>query len=110
MEFRDLLAIWYRFAWSEIQFISRRRRSAILKNQGGLMVNAGAQKRMGGPKREGGAGGGKVFGIAIRGSKEWRDWVMDLADFRRLKATDLIDQALVEYAERHGFNPSAPKR
>ena len=35
---------------------------------------------------------------------------MKLADFRRLKATDLIDQALVEYAERHNFPDPAPKR
>jgi hypothetical protein len=49
-------------------------------------------------------------GIAVRGSKAWRDWVNELADFRRLKMTDLIDQSLVEYAERHGFKKRAPKR
>jgi hypothetical protein len=48
--------------------------------------------------------------IGLRGSEEWRQWVMALADFRRLKATDLIDQALVEYAERYGFTRPAPKR
>jgi hypothetical protein len=49
-------------------------------------------------------------GIAIRGSKEWRDWVMALAKFKRLKATDLIDQALIEYARNHHFEPPAPER
>lgn len=62
---------------------------------------------MGRPKKK---NGGPAVGIAVRGSKEWRDWVMALADFRRLKATDLIDQALIEYAERHGFEKRAPKR
>lgn len=52
----------------------------------------------------------KQYGIAIRGSKEWRDWVMDLAKFRRLKATDLIDQALTEYAKNHEFKPEPPPR
>jgi hypothetical protein len=37
-----------------------------------------------------------VYGIAIRGSERWRDRATGLAEFRRLKATDLIDRALVE--------------
>ena len=48
--------------------------------------------------------------VSIRGSVEWRDWLVELADSRRLKATDLIDLALVEFAERHGFKKPAPKR
>ena len=52
----------------------------------------------------------KGSGIAIRGSEEWRNWVMALARFKRLKATDLIDQALVEYARNHGFTEEAPER
>lgn len=61
---------------------------------------------MGRPKKKGPAS----VGIAVRGTKEWRDWVNELADSRRLKATDLIDQALIEYADRHGFKKPAPKR
>lgn len=76
-----------------------------------MTVEAPARK-MGRPKKKKTGEGpeSRSFGIAIRGSKEWRDWVMELADFRRLKATDLIDQALVEYADRHGFTKRAPKR
>jgi hypothetical protein len=48
--------------------------------------------------------------ITTRGTKKWHAWVLRLADFRRLRATDLIDQALVEYADKHGFTEPAPKR
>lgn len=66
----------------------------------------GTKGLMGRPKK----GGPKSVGIAIRGSQEWRDWVMRLAKSRRLKATDLIDQALIEYAKNHGFDEPAPER
>lgn len=65
--------------------------------------------QVGRPKK-GNASETKAHGIAIRGSKEWREWVTALAEFRRLKSTDLVDQALVEYAEKHGFTKPAPKR
>lgn len=48
--------------------------------------------------------------VSVRGSDEWRDWLMELSAFRRLKATDVIDQALVEYAEKYGFKKPAPPR
>jgi hypothetical protein len=66
----------------------------------------GVTRKMGRKK----SGKDEPKGVVVRGSQEWRDWVTGLADFRRLKVTDLIDQALVEYAERHGYKPSAPKR
>jgi hypothetical protein len=68
------------------------------------------RESMGRKKKAESAGDPRMFGIAIRGSREWRDWVNRLADFRRMKATDMVDQALVEYAERHGFEEEAPKR
>jgi hypothetical protein len=71
-------------------------------------VNTGALKRMGRPKKKTGRDE-KAYGVAIRGSKEWRDWVMDLAEFRRLKATDLIDQALVEYAQKYVYKKPSPR-
>ena len=72
-----------------------------------VVATAEAKTDMGRPKKR---KEGEVVGIAIRGSQEWRDWVNGLADSRRLKVTDLIDQALVEYAERHGYEPKPPKR
>jgi hypothetical protein len=48
--------------------------------------------------------------ISIRGTEAWRDWLMRLAKHKRLNATDVIDQALVEYAERHGFEEAPPER
>ncbi|WP_422927004.1 hypothetical protein [Singulisphaera sp. PoT] len=49
-------------------------------------------------------------GFAIRGSLDWHAWVLEFAKFRRLKVTDLIDQSLVEAAEKHGFTKPAPER
>ncbi len=48
--------------------------------------------------------------ISIRGTEAWREWLMRLAKHRRLNATDVIDQALVEYADRVGFEEAPPER
>ena len=48
--------------------------------------------------------------VSIRGTEAWRDWLMELAAHRRLKAADVIDQALIEYAQKHGYIEPAPPR
>ncbi len=48
--------------------------------------------------------------VSIRGTEAWRDWLMGLAAHRRLKAADVIDQALIEYAQRYGYDRPAPPR
>lgn len=48
--------------------------------------------------------------VSIRGTEEWRDWLMELAAHRRLKAADVIDQALIEYAQKYGYTKPAPPR
>ena len=54
--------------------------------------------------------GGRRNVVSIRGTVEWRDWLMGLADHRRLAAADVIDQALIEHAQKHGYAPPAPRR
>ena len=71
---------------------------------------SGTMKEMGRPKKKRGGPDDAVAGIAIRGSKKWHAWVLKLADERRLKVTDLIDQALVFDAKEHGFEDVPPKR
>jgi hypothetical protein len=66
------------------------------------------RNKLGRPKRQSDLPDPK--GITIRGSAEWRQWITELAEFRRSKITDMVDQAIVEYAERHGFKKTAPKR
>ena len=48
--------------------------------------------------------------VSIRGTEEWRDWLMGLAVHRRLSAADVIDQALVEYAQKYGYKKLPPPR
>jgi len=48
--------------------------------------------------------------VSIRGTERWRDWLMGLASHRRLKASDVIDQALIEYAQKYGYNDPPPPR
>lgn len=48
--------------------------------------------------------------MTIRGSDDWRDWVHRLAEHMRLKSSDLIDRALVELADKHGFKERPPQR
>jgi hypothetical protein len=41
--------------------------------------------------------------ISVRGTEEWRDWLIEYAAFRRVPVTSLIDQVLNEAAKRDGF-------
>jgi hypothetical protein len=66
-----------------------------------------ARKNPKGPRPEPGA---RRNIVSIRGTEAWRDWLMGLAEHRRLKAADVIDQALIEYAERYGYKVPAPRR
>lgn len=47
--------------------------------------------------------------IVIRGSKAWREWLIAVAASERSKPTAVIDQALAEWAVRHG-RPTPPER
>jgi hypothetical protein len=48
--------------------------------------------------------------VSIRGAEAWRAWLMALAAHRRLKASDVIDQALTEYAQKYGYPERVPPR
>ncbi len=48
--------------------------------------------------------------LSIRGSTEWRDWLNRLSEHCRLKAADVIDRALIVYAQKEGFDEPAPRR
>jgi hypothetical protein len=47
--------------------------------------------------------------ISIRGTEDWRDWLIEYASFRRVPVTSLIDQVLAEAAKRDGFT-APPER
>lgn len=66
----------------------------------------GQPKKMGRPKRE----GPKVpNAFSIRGSQEWREWLVRFAEHHRTNPTQAIDLALAEFAKRSKFEPP-PKR
>src|SRR5947209_8112674 len=48
--------------------------------------------------------------VSIRGTEQWRDGLMGLAAHRRLKASDVIEQALIEYAQKYGYDKAPPPR
>ena len=48
--------------------------------------------------------------ISVKGSLEFRDWLMELAAFCRLRGVEVIDHALVHYARHVGFPKPAPPR
>ncbi len=48
--------------------------------------------------------------ISFKGYEEFDDWLGRLAAYRRLPVSVLIEHALIEYAESHGFDDSAPER
>jgi len=47
--------------------------------------------------------------VGMRGSPEWKGWLDRLADHCRLNKVDVIDLALVDYAQKMGFE-APPKR
>lgn len=46
----------------------------------------------------------------LKGSAEWAGWLERLADHDRNTIVGLIDRALAEYAQNHGFKEPPPKR
>lgn len=46
----------------------------------------------------------------LKGSPEWGAWLERLADFDRNTIVGLIDRAVAEYAQNHGFEERPPKR
>jgi hypothetical protein len=48
--------------------------------------------------------------LALRGSREWKEWIDRLARHCRLTTATVVDQALVRYAKEVGFEESAPPR
>jgi hypothetical protein len=46
----------------------------------------------------------------LKGSPEWGAWLERLADFDRNTIVGLIDRAVAEYAQNHGFGERPPKR
>lgn len=48
--------------------------------------------------------------ISIKGTAEFRDWLARLADSERITVVQLLEKAVVEYAERKGYGEPAPRR
>ena len=48
--------------------------------------------------------------LTIRGSCEWKAWVEELAWHCHVDAAGLVEDALVAYAERVGFETPSPDR
>lgn len=48
--------------------------------------------------------------LTMRGSGEWKEWLQRLGKHCRLKTAVLIEQALMEYAEKRGFTDVPPER
>ena len=48
--------------------------------------------------------------LSIKSTEAWREWLGDLADHCHMPSTVVIDQALILYAEAHGFKKPMPKR
>ena len=46
----------------------------------------------------------------LKGSVAWGDWLERLADFDRNTIVGLIDRAVAEYAQNHGFVERPPRR
>jgi len=48
--------------------------------------------------------------MSIKMTVRFRDWIGRLADSERLTSVQVVEKALVEYAERRKFPEAAPRR
>jgi hypothetical protein len=48
--------------------------------------------------------------LTMRGRPEWKGWLKRLSKHCRLKVAVCVEQALMEYAERRGFDEASPER
>jgi hypothetical protein len=48
--------------------------------------------------------------LTMRGKPEWKGWLKQLSKHCRLKVAVLVEQALMEYADRRGFAEPSPER
>jgi hypothetical protein len=48
--------------------------------------------------------------LTMRGRPEWKGWLKRLSKHCRLKVAVCVEQALMEYAQRRGFEESSPDR
>lgn len=48
--------------------------------------------------------------VSLRGSEEYREWLEGLANRSHLPMAILLEHALREYAERHGYEKPQPRR
>lgn len=54
---------------------------------------------------------GNPHAMHIRGTKDWKDWAVELAEFDRSgSVADLVDRALAAYARAVGFPKPPPPR
>jgi hypothetical protein len=51
-----------------------------------------------------------TIAVTLRGSPEWKAWVEALARHARLDVAKVIDRALIDFAEKEGFDQEAPQR
>ena len=48
--------------------------------------------------------------VSMKGTKEFRDWLNELAEFERTTAVQILEKAVVTYAKQIGFSKPATKR
>lgn len=74
----------------------------------GLMAEPKHPKKRPGPKPN--PAKTRNAAIMVRSTDEWKEWVEELAAFKRMTASDLIDHALVAFAREAGFTKMPPRR
>jgi hypothetical protein len=79
----------------------------------GLLERRMAKKKVDTAPKKGrppSAEGTRDQAVVVRGRVPWKTWVDELADYCRMDISDMVDQALVEFARGKGFDKMPPKR
>lgn len=80
----------------------------------GLLESPMAKKKAGGDAKKMGrppsTEGIRDQAVVVRGRVGWKTWVDELATHCRMDISDMVDQALVDFARSKGFDKMPPKR
>ena len=52
----------------------------------------------------------RTANVMIRVTKAYREWLVELAEFKQMTLSDMIDDAVSIYARNEGFSKMPPKR
>jgi len=75
-----------------------------------MLVTTMARKKRSGPGRPKGPSVPRKMIAAFKGTEDFSQWIKALMRHCRMPASSIIENALIDYAKKVGFDEEAPER